>query len=175
MGPGAITETFKINRTGQYFAALEFATNTLTPETVQCLTGVTGFSHDGSCTQKPILNFNWSLVRNGVTAGDGQYGNPQRGGGISASTVKAEFASFTAQRGDVITLSLTPTSDFSMLDATHPEILVNINENEYEYALVLRALSGVCGVIIGVIGACFLGAEYLRGRRVEAAYAKGKC
>jgi uncharacterized protein (DUF2237 family) len=172
MGPGAITQTFKINHSGQYFAALEFGTSTLTRDAVECLTGVTGFSRNGACTQKPILNFNWRLVRDGVTAGVGQYGNPERGGGVLASTVRAEFASFTAQRGDVLTLSLTPMSDLSILDATHPELLVNVNENEYEYALVLRALSGLCGVIIGVIGACFLGAGYLRTRRMQAVYVR---
>lgn len=155
---GRIEQTFKVNYTARYFADFEFQTGTLSPDTVQCLTGVTDFSPKPKCneSEKPILSFSWRLLRGGKEVSSGRYGE-DRGGGISASTVEADFADFEAKRGDRYTLVVDVDSDATRLDVASPTLYVTVNPVNLESAMVLEGFSRIAAVALWLVGlACFL-------------------
>lgn len=157
--PGRIEQTFKVNYTARYFADIEFKTCTLSPDTVQCLTGVTEFpSAEPKCngSEKPILNFSWRLLRGGKKVSAGRYGE-DKGGSVSPSTVEADFADFDAKRGDRYTLVVDVDSDATKLDVASPTLYVTVNPVNLESAMVLEGLSRVAAAALGLVGlACVL-------------------
>src|SRR5439155_16256732 len=149
--PRQIEQKFKNKYTARYFADIEFQTGAISQEAVQCLTGVTGFSPEPKCTEKPILSFSWRLLRDDKAVLSGRYGQ-NSGGSMSASTVGAGFAYFDANRGDKYTLVVDVDSDASRLDITRPTLYVEANSVNLEFAMLLEGLSRVSAVVLGFIG-----------------------
>lgn len=122
---GRIESAFKVNYTARYFADINLQTGALSPETVQCLTGVTGFSPEPKCTEKPILSFKWQLLHDGRAVSSGHY--EENEGGMSPSSVEADIAHFDAKRGESYTLVVDVDSDASRLDVARPTLVVSAN------------------------------------------------
>lgn len=165
--PGMIELTFTVNYTGRYFVDIEFNNGPLSQETIQCLTGVTAFSPRPQCTDKPILDLNLRLNRDGKTIVSNRYAD-DRGGGVTNSTVEAELGYFDAKRGGKYTLIVEVKSDASRLDATKPTLLVSLNSVNLESALVLEGLSRFAAAVLGIPGLILLVSGICRYRRRPA-------
>ncbi|HTC95813.1 MAG TPA: hypothetical protein VK699_20385 [Terriglobales bacterium] len=150
--PGTIDQTFHVNYTARYFAEIELQTVAMSPDTVQCLTGITGFSPKPKCSEKPILNFGWQLLQDGKTVSSGRYEQDKSGRSMSASTVGVGITDFDAKRGDTYTLIVKIDPDATRLDVTNPTLDIDVNSANLEFALMLEGLSRVSAVALGLVG-----------------------
>lgn len=162
--PGTIEQPFTVNYAGLYFIEIEFNNGPLSQETIQCLTGVTASSPSPQCADKPILDLNLRLNRDGRTIVSNRYAD-DRGGGVTNSTVEAELGDLDAKPGAKYTLILEVKSDASRLDASKPTLLVSLNPANLESALVLEGLSRVAALVLGIPGLTLLVLGIWRYRR----------